>query len=576
MIDRSNIIEIGIGSAGGVNSSVELRIEHLEGIIYEVEIFELIESGTTGSITKPTDSTIILDQYEDAGDCLIFQVDTTGTKPINKVAVDSSGIAIASTLDIAGAYTFSGTPDAYPVALIYQIQIKGIDLGNITLNNVIDQSEINTADRVTYGNTNMDALNVKEGIDELKNITTITKDPTGFFEPENLVINYDSTARTVTITTMTEAYFKGKLVPELVSGWTSTAHDVASGAYFLYYDGTSFVWSNTPWTFDLLQIAYTYVDGVNFGLRECHGLMPYTTHLELHKTIGTYLDAGGDLSGYTLDSTTLKNPVVSACTIYDEDIKTVNATNNSSVYTQFYNAGAGATSTFQIDQTAIVPVLVNQPYYNQFTGGAWQQTLLPVSNYMALWQIAIPTTSDAESQKFRFIWVQGQTAGTLSQIQALSPSNVNLGDLSLLSPEFVFINKVIIRYIGGNWSITSAEKITGTKTSQSLLTGAFLSSVAVDTTLTGNGTAVSPLSVAVAQPNITSLGTLTGLTVAGNIIQSAGVTSLKATTITGALGLTEQLTTPTAVANEGKIYTKADNNLYFQDGAGTEHEIAYV
>lgn len=34
--------------------------------------------------------------------------------------------------------------------------------------------------------------------------------------------------------------------------------------------------------------------------------------------------------------------------------------------------------------------------------------------------------------------------------------------------------------------------------------------------------------------------------------------------------------TPTATTNYGKVYTKSDNKLYFQDGAGTEHEIAFV
>jgi len=37
-----------------------------------------------------------------------------------------------------------------------------------------------------------------------------------------------------------------------------------------------------------------------------------------------------------------------------------------------------------------------------------------------------------------------------------------------------------------------------------------------------------------------------------------------------------ETTTPTADADFGKVYTKADNKLYFQDGAGTEHEIAFV
>lgn len=43
----------------------------------------------------------------------------------------------------------------------------------------------------------------------------------------------------------------------------------------------------------------------------------------------------------------------------------------------------------------------------------------------------------------------------------------------------------------------------------------------------------------------------------------------------GLLTLKER-TTPTADANYGKVYTKADSKLYFQDGAGVEHEISLV
>ena len=38
----------------------------------------------------------------------------------------------------------------------------------------------------------------------------------------------------------------------------------------------------------------------------------------------------------------------------------------------------------------------------------------------------------------------------------------------------------------------------------------------------------------------------------------------------------KETTTPTADTNYGKVYTKADNKLYFQDGAGVEHEIAFA
>tara|TARA_Y100001938_G_C7932268_1_gene349941 strand:- start:58 stop:681 length:624 start_codon:yes stop_codon:yes gene_type:complete len=43
----------------------------------------------------------------------------------------------------------------------------------------------------------------------------------------------------------------------------------------------------------------------------------------------------------------------------------------------------------------------------------------------------------------------------------------------------------------------------------------------------------------------------------------------------GCITLKERAT-PTADTNYGKIYTKTDNKLYFQDGAGTEHEISFA
>ena len=45
--------------------------------------------------------------------------------------------------------------------------------------------------------------------------------------------------------------------------------------------------------------------------------------------------------------------------------------------------------------------------------------------------------------------------------------------------------------------------------------------------------------------------------------------------VTGAMALSE-VSTPTATADVGKVYTKSDNKLYFQDGAGTEHELAFA
>jgi hypothetical protein len=72
---------------------------------------------------------------------------------------------------------------------------------------------------------------------------------------------------------------------------------------------------------------------------------------------------------------------------------------------------------------------------------------------------------------------------------------------------------------------------------------------------------------------------------AGNINFNGGWVSMGGTSLNNAV-LTldgnyaslcmKEITTPTANTNYGKIYTKTDNKLYFQDGAGSEHTVAFV
>ena len=328
---------------------------------------------------------------------------------------------------------------------------------------------------------------------------TLTKEPTGFTSPADVIVTYDSTARTVTLTGTVEGYFRGTVVSALVSGWVSDAHTATTGPWFLYYNGSAFVWSQTAWAWDMLMIAFVnYGTTDKFAIRETHGLMQWQAHEEFHETIGTYISAGGDMSGYTLASTTAANrrPIVSSTMIDDEDLHTANATLTSSLYTKHYIAGAGATSTFVVETADIVPLSTNRPYFNEFTGGAWQQTLMTANSYSDVWLVAVPTSADTTSQKYRYIWVQGQTNGSLATINALTPGYLNLGQLANIATEFVFIGKIVIQYTGGNWTLTSVAKLTGTKLSQVATSGNYLTGVTTDTTLTGGGTPASPLVVA--------------------------------------------------------------------------------
>jgi hypothetical protein len=329
----------------------------------------------------------------------------------------------------------------------------------------------------------------------------ITKEPTGFTTPESVVMNYDETTRKITLTGTFEAYWRGEKITELVTGWASTAHpENPVLPEFLYYNGTNFVWSTNSWMFDYLQIAIVVFSPSGtflFAQRECHGFMEHDCHAEFHYVVGTLKESGGTLSGYTLNSNTATNrrPQISETVVRDEDVPTTLPALTTNAYSILSLTGTGVAS-IATSQSEMVLLTDDQPYYNLFSGGTWSQATVSVGNYMTMWLVAIPVTSDTNSQKLRYLWIQGQSQGSLSAQQGLSPNNLNLGNFTNLTPEFVFISKVIVRYIGGNWSLIEVNNISGTRFSQvSSPAGNYLSTVSHDATLTGSGTVIDPLAV---------------------------------------------------------------------------------
>ena len=346
-----------------------------------------------------------------------------------------------------------------------------------------------------------------------QDLSSITLERTGFAEPDSVILNYDPTTQKVTLTGTVNGYYQDTKNITLASGYVSTAHTNTVGHYYwLYADGPAA--SDIKWMTDsfpgmdkLLIAIVIYYTNYKFAIRECHGMvMDWATHLEAHNAIGTYRTGGTITAGtYTLASTTatVKRPNVDELTIYDEDLKTVLPALTSKLYNKVYLTGTNTTPilNFTGETAEIVPMNtgITLPAYNQLSGGNWIQTAMPANAYQAIFVLAMPTTASTVSQAYRYLWVQGQTQSTtLSTIQAVTPNNLVLAELATLAPEYVFFAKIIIQYVGGgtaNWNIVSVETLTGNKQGQSFSTNSGLSVVASDATLTGNGTAASPLSV---------------------------------------------------------------------------------
>lgn len=316
-------------------------------------------------------------------------------------------------------------------------------------------------------------------------------DYTGFVNPANITRTYDEATRTVTLTAITGTldYYWRSVIKTLGATWTSSAHPVTLDAsYFLSStDGTNFTWSTGPWAFSDVMAAYVhYRTNDKFCIGEVHGTMPVTDHEELHDTVGTYRKAGGALSGYVLGSTTAANRrvLVAQTTVKDEDLPTVLDALTTNSYTQFSLTGA-ATPVFTKAATDKIALSANRPYYNQLTGGNYTQTLMTANAYTCVWLVAVPTTSDVGSKAYRYLWVQGQSEGTLSAQQALQSSSVSIGTFGTLDAEYVFIGKVILQYVAANWVLTSVEALIGTKRGQNSVTGIAslpASAITVDTT----------------------------------------------------------------------------------------------
>ena len=82
--------------------------------------FVSIGAGTSGTVTLPANSEVVLDDFGGATDAVVSQI--TSAKPNGSPAVTSANVLVAATFDASGNWTFSGTPSAYPVALIYRVR----------------------------------------------------------------------------------------------------------------------------------------------------------------------------------------------------------------------------------------------------------------------------------------------------------------------------------------------------------------------------------------------------------------------------------------------------------------------
>ena len=339
----------------------------------------------------------------------------------------------------------------------------------------------------------------------------ITKEPTGFAEPDSVIVTQNGD-RTVTLTGTVNAYYRGVKVENIVTGWTSPAHaNTTTKQFFLVNDGTTTEWKDLGTTdidFSDLLISYAFYNGANWVyLKETHGIMAWETHRAEHLNVGTYKVSGGSVT-VTLDSTTEadRRPAVAETLIRDEDLtSTLAQLASAGGYTTAQNTGTGVFE-FAIDGDEIVPVLGANPYYNSFSSPNWGQTLMPDNSVATVWLFAMPVALGGDNPKYRYFWVQPQwitqaqnaSAGALLSArnaeEGRNINELNLTTLGDLSPEYIAIHRLTIQYTGSDWTVQNSLALTGTRFNQlQAPSGNFLSAVTTGYGLSGQGTGASPL-----------------------------------------------------------------------------------
>jgi len=136
------------------------RVSTLENNEYKITYFESV-SAATGTITKPAQSTILLDQFFSGIDAYVSTI--VNGQPTGILPQTGGGAPVdVSSFDALGNYTLTGTPSAFPVAIIYILKIKSIYYSNLNINNILDLEDFNaggggisglTTNELVYGNS---------------------------------------------------------------------------------------------------------------------------------------------------------------------------------------------------------------------------------------------------------------------------------------------------------------------------------------------------------------------------------------------------------------------------------------
>lgn len=220
----------------------------LENKLFNVQYFEIINSGTSGTLTPPQGgswgsiTSIAFDQF--GGGIDIFVSQESGGYPtgssVEDVSTSNPDDIVAATLDASGNWSLVGTPVSYPIALVYYYQVKlkdlnviysigglsGIAAGAITADDVFELQQQQARDT----NLNLTAgRNANVTNSYLRGVDGNFMNQTPFVIPYDAVLTHMSASTSANETWTAQLRSNGVLIPGATL--TITGTDSAYSAY---------------------------------------------------------------------------------------------------------------------------------------------------------------------------------------------------------------------------------------------------------------------------------------------------------------------------------------------------------
>jgi hypothetical protein len=349
------------------------RITALEDKTFIVPWYETITSGTTGTLTLPTGGTLVLNQWSGSVSAKCSTITIT-EKPTGISAKTSAGVDITVTISSNGAWALSGTPSAYPVAIVYYYQVKlfyfnsaysldtvgapNIHLRQHAITDTNDHTSTATSGQMLKADASGLPVNATNTDTQVSDAVQYSL--TGFVNRTDSTLGMSGASFQVTTGTSYVFYSEGKKYTKTTTQEVTISND--NTMHYVYFDNDGVLTVSTDvWGINTnkVLVAMVYKTGAAYAIFDERHSFTRNRHWHswAHYTIGARYYSG--FTG-TFTDTTLS---VTQGTIEDEDIIIDSGGTKTACRLWYRNSGA-ASMTFESNVTTPYKIVTGAIKYD--------------------------------------------------------------------------------------------------------------------------------------------------------------------------------------------------------------------